>query len=56
MKYIIRRAKDKQFYFVLVASNHEVIATSEMYTSKAMCRKGIRAVKRSLFAGVKDDS
>lgn len=50
MKFKIHISKNKQFYFVLVARNGEVIATSETYYSKQMCRKGIWAVKKALFA------
>ncbi len=42
----IRRAQDDQFYFVLQAENNEIVATSEMYTTKAAAKNGIEAVKR----------
>lgn len=44
-KFEIRRSDDYQWYFVLIARNGETIAQSEMYTSPAMCRKGIRSVR-----------
>lgn len=34
MRFEIYRSADEQFYFNLIARNHEVIATSEMYTRK----------------------
>jgi uncharacterized protein YegP (UPF0339 family) len=34
-----------QYYWVLKANNHEVIATSEMYTSKQAALNGIRSVQ-----------
>ncbi|WP_293797248.1 YegP family protein [uncultured Pantoea sp.] len=34
-----------QYYFVLKASNGEVIATSEMYNSKQAAENGIRSVQ-----------
>ena len=37
-------AKNDQFYFVLKASNKEVIGTSETYTTKQACRNGAIAV------------
>lgn len=43
--FFIRNSSDNQFYFVLVANNHEIIATSEMYTTKSDCENGIDAVK-----------
>ncbi len=45
-KFVIKQSKDNQYYFVLVAPNGEVIATSEMYTTKAACEHGIEAVKK----------
>lgn len=39
-------ASDGQFYFNLKAKNHEVIGTSEMYTTKQSRDNGIEAVKR----------
>lgn len=61
MRFEIIRAKalkhskiGEYFYFNLIASNGEIIATSEMYESKQGCKKGIAAVKRCLFAKVVD--
>lgn len=42
-KFVIRRTASG-FKFDLKASNGEVIATSEVYTSAALCRKGIDSV------------
>ncbi|WP_147195428.1 YegP family protein [Pantoea sp. MBD-2R] len=36
---------DQPWYFVLVASNHEIIATSEMYASKQGAENGIKSVR-----------
>lgn len=44
--YVIRRARNNQFYFTLDAPNNEVIATSETYTTKSACKEGIEAVKK----------
>lgn len=55
MRFVIQSSKDGQFYFVLKASNGEIIATSEMYKSKQSCKNGLKAVKRiALFASVVD--
>lgn len=40
----IRKSADKQFYFVLIARNGEVIGTSEMYKAKQSCKRGIDSV------------
>ncbi len=51
MKFEILKSRNKQFYFVLKATNGEVILTSETYKSKQACKDGIKLIKRnSLFA------
>jgi uncharacterized protein YegP (UPF0339 family) len=49
-RYIIRRAADGQYYFVLSAANGEIIAQSERYTSKSGARAGIDAVQENAVA------
>ena len=44
-KFEIKKSKDEQYYFILKASNGEVIATSEMYKKKAGAENGIQSVK-----------
>jgi uncharacterized protein YegP (UPF0339 family) len=46
---IIKSDKDTKepYYFVLKAGNHEVIARSEMYSSKAAAQKGIASVQKN---------
>lgn len=44
----IRKSGDEQFYFVVVADNHKVITTSEMYTRIDDCEEGIEAMYRAL--------
>jgi len=46
-RFEIKRSADEQFYFVLIAPNNEIIATSEMYTTKQNCKNGIESVKRN---------
>jgi hypothetical protein len=43
-KFLLKTAKDGQFYFNLKASNGEVILTSEMYTEKRGALNGIASV------------
>jgi len=45
-KFVIKLSQDNQYYFVLLAPNGEVIATSEMYRTKDGCKHGIEAVKK----------
>ena len=44
-KFEIKRAKDNEFYFNLLAPNGEIILTSEMYRSKTGAKNGIAAVQ-----------
>lgn len=44
-RFEIKRAKDKEYFFNLVAPNGEVILTSEMYKGKTGARKGVAAVQ-----------
>ena len=54
MKYQILKSKNNQFYFVLKATNGEIIATSETYLTKQSCKKGISAIKWAVFAPIYD--
>jgi uncharacterized protein YegP (UPF0339 family) len=39
-KFELKKSKDGQFYFNLTATNGQVIATSEMYTTKKSAQTG----------------
>lgn len=43
--YELKRAKNGKFHFNLLATNGEVILSSQMYTAKATAKKGIAAVQ-----------
>ena len=45
-KFVIKQS-NVGFHFVLKASNGEIIATSQVYTTKDSCKKGIESVKRT---------
>jgi len=45
--FVLKKAKNDQFYFVLTAKNGQVIAQSEMYTTKDAAENGIRSVKEN---------
>lgn len=47
MKIKIKESKDNQFYFVIIASNGETLATSEMYTTKQSCKETAFSIKNS---------
>ncbi|MBQ3230756.1 MAG: YegP family protein [Clostridia bacterium] len=44
------------FKFDLKATNGQVIATSEVYTTKAACLNGIESVKANCVGGVEDQT
>lgn len=44
-RFLLKTAKNGQFYFVLRAANNQVIGTSEMYTTEKNRQTGIDAVK-----------
>lgn len=43
----IRRAKNNAYYFVLIAANSEIIANSEMYTTKQSAKNGIESIRKN---------
>ncbi|SFX18099.1 YegP family protein [Pantoea ananatis] len=49
--YVLKKGKpslfDQKYYFVLKADNNEVIATSEMYSSKQAAETGIASVQKN---------
>lgn len=53
-KYQIFQSVASKFRFRLIASNGEIIATSEGYETKAGCLNGINAVKNSCNAAIED--
>ena len=55
--YAIRKSSDGQFYYVLVASNGEDLAVSEMYASKQNAERGIEAAMRAASdVDIKDET
>lgn len=46
-RYKEKEASNGQPYFVLKAGNHEIIGTSEQYSSKQAMKGGIEAVKKT---------
>lgn len=55
-KFIIKKSKDDQFMFNLLAANGQVICTSEMYKAIASARNGIESVKKNCGAGIEDQT
>lgn len=46
-KFELKRAKDGQWFFNLLATNGQIILTSEMYKARASAENGIDSVKRN---------
>lgn len=42
---LFKSTKNNQFYFRLLATNSQIILSSEGYTTKANCKNGITSVK-----------
>jgi uncharacterized protein len=46
-KFVLKKGSTGKYGFNLVATNGQIIATSEAYESKASALKGIESVKRN---------
>jgi uncharacterized protein YegP (UPF0339 family) len=54
-KFVLKKGSTGQFHFNLVATNGQVIATSEAYESKAAALNGIDSVKKNAPIAELDD-
>ena len=54
-KFVRKKTAAGQYYFVLKAGNGEIIATSEMYNSKAAAKNGIESVQKNAAGAKVDD-
>jgi uncharacterized protein YegP (UPF0339 family) len=54
-KFVLKKGSTGQFHFNLVATNGQVIATSEAYESKAAALNGIDSVKKNAPVAELDD-
>ena len=56
-RFVIKKAKSGQDFFVLKAANGEDIATSELYKAKSSAKEGIGSVKANApTARIDDDT
>ncbi|MDO4591931.1 MAG: YegP family protein [Comamonadaceae bacterium] len=46
-KYVLKKAKDGQFFFNLQASNGQAILASERYTAKPSALNGVESVRKN---------
>ena len=54
MRFEIKKSKDEQFYFNLLARNNKIVATSEMYTRKENALKTARLIAEETYQGIID--
>ena len=54
-KFVLKKGSSGKYHFTLVASNGQVIATSESYERKASALNGIESVKKNAPDAEVDD-
>ncbi|WP_433221653.1 YegP family protein [Dactylosporangium sp. CS-047395] len=55
MKFVVKKTSNDQFRFTIVASNGQVVATSETYTRKAAALDTIASLQRNIGTAEIDD-
>jgi uncharacterized protein YegP (UPF0339 family) len=55
MKFVLKKTSNDQFRFNVVASNGQVVATSESYMRKASALQTIESIKNNASAATLDD-
>jgi uncharacterized protein YegP (UPF0339 family) len=55
MKFVMKKTSNGQFRFNLVASNGQIVATSETYTRKASAMDTIASIKQNAAGASVDD-
>jgi uncharacterized protein YegP (UPF0339 family) len=55
MKFVVKRTSNDQFRFNLVASNGQVVATSETYTRKAAAMDTIASIRQNSGSAAVED-
>lgn len=54
MRFEVKKSENGQFYFNLLARNHEIIATSELYTQKHNALKTARLIASEQVFEIRD--
>jgi uncharacterized protein len=55
VKFVVKKTSNGQFRFNLVASNGQVVATSETYTRKQSALETIESINKNVSAATVDD-
>ena len=54
-KFVLTKETSGKFHFNLIASNGRVIATSELYNSRAAAMSGIESIRKNAAGAALDD-
>ena len=54
-KFVLKKTASGQFQFTLLATNGRVVASSEMYKTKAAALNGIESVRKNAGGAVFED-
>lgn len=54
-KFELKKSKNNKFFFNLTAKNGQVLATSELYSTKSAAENGIRSAKENAPLADLDD-
>jgi uncharacterized protein YegP (UPF0339 family) len=55
MKFVMKKTSNNQFRFNVVASNGQIVATSETYTRKASALDTIESMRKNMASATVDD-
>jgi len=55
MKFVMKKTSNNQYRFNLLASNGQVVATSETYTRKASALDTIESMRKNVASATIDD-
>ena len=55
MKFVVKKASNGEFRFNLVASNGQVVATSESYKQRASAMNTIESIQKNAGSATVDD-
>jgi uncharacterized protein len=54
-KFVLKKVTNGQFHFTLLASNGRVVASSEMYKTKAAALNGIESIRKNAGGAAFED-
>ncbi len=55
-KFVLKKSADDRYMFNLLATNGQIICTSQMYVSESAAKNGIESVRRNAGAHVEDQT